>query len=226
MGDLSQFIGKQVEVVVSGDKKCYGTIVDTGSDIIVVYNGETFLYIPVVHVQKIKLWSPRILAELQHAVDVPTDPPIDLESEKISYRKILMHARGRFVAIYVTGDKSIHGYLTSIMNNYFVFYSPVYKTMYVTLDHMKWLEPYSQNLTPYSLSNTLLPVNPAPLPLSRTFEEQCGKLVGNLVVFDLGDDQDKIGLVQHVQNNIIEVVIANGEKRYLNVRHLKTVHIP
>ncbi|MGZ4032878.1 MAG: DUF6897 domain-containing protein, partial [Tumebacillaceae bacterium] len=64
MGDLSQFIGKQVEVVVSGDKKCYGTIVDTGSDIIVVYNGETFLYIPVVHVQKIKLWSPRILAEL------------------------------------------------------------------------------------------------------------------------------------------------------------------
>jgi len=222
MGDLARFLDKQIEAVVSGGKRCKGRMVDCGLDLLVLDTGDKFLYLPLVHVQKIShLTVPPEPAEVSCR-----EVPIDLQTETISYRKILMHARGRFLEIYVSGDKSLHGYLTSVMNNYFVFYSPVYKTMYITLDHVKWLEPYPERHTPYSLDSSQLPVNPAQLPLSRTFDEQCRKLVGQLAVFDQGADPDKIGLVRSVENSLIELVTATGGTRYLNIRHLKTVHLP
>ena len=95
----------------------------------------------------------------------PSTKPI--ETEAISYRKILMTAKGMFVKVYVTENKSIHGYISSIMNDYFIFYSPAYKAMFVSMDHLKYLIPYPPITTPYSLDN--LPLNPPPSPSVRKY---------------------------------------------------------
>ena len=113
-----------------------------------------FLYIPIVHIQKLK---ETILDKEDPSYQPPSERPI--ETDPISFRKALMIAKGLFVQVYVTGNKSIHGYLTSIMNDYFVFHSPVYKTMFIAMNHVKWLIPYPANATPYSL-NENLPLSP------------------------------------------------------------------
>ena len=51
-------------------------------------------------------------------------------------------------------------HITGIMNNYFVFQSPVYKTMYISLNHLKWLIPYAQNDKPYGLDNHTITLQP------------------------------------------------------------------
>lgn len=51
-------------------------------------------------------------------------------------------------------------------------------------------------------------------------------MIGKLVVFDLGDQEGEIGFQAALENNVIEMINANGEKRYWNLRHLKSIHLP
>ncbi|TDF95030.1 DUF2642 domain-containing protein [Paenibacillus piri] len=219
MSALRQFINKDVEVEISGKQFIKGKVIDVGSDLIVLFHEQRFYYIPIVHIQNVKLSY-----YLHEDPDMVPVEPIDYQTDSLSFRKILQNAKGSFVEINMTGNKAIHGYLTSIMNDYFVFYSPVYKAMFISMNHLKWLIPYRPGLAPYSLSNySLQPIN---FPLSRTFEDQCKKMEGQLVVFDLGDNSNKIGLLQKADYPIIELVNANGDIICWNVQHLKTVHRP
>lgn len=221
MSVLRQYVQQHVEVEISGGHYCRGKIVELGLDLIVLADEKQFYYIPLVHVQYVRQACPPVAeAEL-----VAADPTIDYEEENLSYRKILNNAKGRFVKMYVSGI-TIHGYLTSIMNDYFVFYSPVHKAMFVSMNHLKWLIPYDAGHTPYTLDNQSLPVQPLTISLSRTFEEQCKKLAGQVVVLDLGDHPQKIGLLQKVDNQIVELVNAEGEKVCWGLQHIKTVCIP
>jgi hypothetical protein len=220
MSDLRQLVGKQVKVEISGKNSCKGILIDLGLDILVLYNGQQYLYIPLVHVQHLEFDS-----SPDEEIENPNQVPFGHQTESISYRKILEHAQGRFVEIYVTGNKSIHGYITSLMDDYFVFYSPVYKTMYISLNHLKWLIPYQSNVVPYSIQS--LPFHPSPVTLSRTVKEICKKFKGKLVIFDLGDHPNKTGLLNKMDtnNHMIELVIANGETIYWNLQHLKTISL-
>lgn len=219
---LQPFVGQQVIVEISGNNICNGKLIDLGLDIMVMVYEQQFYYIPLVHVQNVKLNS-----ESRTGTDIlSNETPIDYLADSLSFRKILNTAKGRFVEIYVTGNKTIHGYLTSIMNDYIVFYSPVYKTMYVSMNHLKWLIPYRSNVTPYSLDNQFLPMNAINIALSRTFEEQCKKLEGKIVVFDLGENTNKIGLLQKADNDFIQLINASGDKVFWNLQHLKTVFTP
>ncbi|NNU94821.1 DUF2642 domain-containing protein [Geobacillus sp. NFOSA3] len=221
MNHLHSLIGKQVELELSGKAMLQGILVDIGLDIIVIYNGKEYLYIPHLHIHNIRL-SANPDTELS---DSTPELPFD-EDDMISYRKTLNNAKGRFVEIYVTGNKSIHGYVTAVLNDYFVFYSPLYKTMFISLNHLKWLTPYQTNITPYTLGNEVLPVKPTNIPLQRSLEEQLKKFEGKLIVFDLGDHPMKIGLLKQVKNNIIELVTASGESVFWKIIHVKTVHLP
>ncbi|MDQ6595886.1 DUF2642 domain-containing protein [Bacillus salipaludis] len=224
MNDFNELLGKTIEVEISGGSFHIGVLVDSGLDIIVIYDGRTqsFLYIPVVHIQRLK----EIVIEEYYFEGPPSEKPIELETQSISFRKILNNAKGRFVQVYVTGNKSIHGYLTSILNDYFVFHSPAYKTMFISMQHVKWLIPYPENATPYNLSKESIPLIPAAAPLARTFEEQMKKLENQMVILDGGDHPEKIGLLQKVRNNKMTIVTAERETVYRNLEHIKTIQLP
>lgn len=221
MSDLKNLMGKQVCLKISGEDQFFGILTDLGQDILVLYNGEYFLYIPLLHVHRISRNN-----DMNSHVEKPSVSSIEEDVESISYRKMLTNAKGTFSEIYVTGNVSFHGYITSVLNDYFAFYSPVYKMMYISLNHLKWLIPYNQNTTPYTLSNEHLPVNPPNIPLLRSFEDQLQKLTGRLVVFDVGENPLKIGLLNKVNNNFVELVVASGDIVYLKINHIKSVQIP
>lgn len=224
MKNIQSLIGQKVELEVSGRTIFQGILVDVGQDIIVLFNGKDYFYIPFLHVHSVRA-NPLIELEFNEAQEMVVSP-INEDQSAISYRKTLTNAKGRFVEIFVTGNKSVHGYVTNVLNDYFVFYSPVYKTMYISLNHLKWLTPYQSNVTPYTLGNEELPVKPVNTPLQRSLEEQLKKIEGNLVVFDLGDHPLKIGLLKQVQNNIVQLITASGETIYWKIPHLKSIHMP
>jgi len=221
--DFVDLIGKNIEVEISRDIFLRGTLLDSGLDIIVMYDDKDkhFLYVPFVHVQTLKETN---LDDEGFEYHPPSERPI--ETEVISFRKVLMIAKGLFVQVYVTGNKSIHGYLTSIMNDYFVFHSPVYKTMFIAMKHVKWLIPYPPNATPYSLNNENLPLKPISIPLARSFDEQLKKFENQLVIIDGGENPDQIGLLQKVRNNKVALITAEREMVYRNIEHIKTIQLP
>ncbi|MCH1626250.1 DUF2642 domain-containing protein [Fredinandcohnia quinoae] len=221
MKHLSHYVGEQIEVEISGHKQITGILIEIGTDIIVMYTKEgDFYYIPILHIQKVKI--PKI-NETEEIIN-PGNTPINTHTDEISLRKIVNNAKGLFVEIFVTSKNSIHGYVTNLMNDYIVFYSPVFKTMFIPFHHLKWLIPYNPNQTPYGLDRQNFPVNPSRITLARTFEEQIKKLQGQMVVYDLGEDKDKIGQLKNIENNVIELVTAREESVFINTRHIKTLH--
>ena len=54
--DFVDLIGKNIEVEISGGSFHKGILLDSGLDIIVMYDGRNqhFLYIPFVHIQRLK----------------------------------------------------------------------------------------------------------------------------------------------------------------------------
>jgi len=224
MNEFSDLMGKNIEIEISGGNYYSGILVDSGLDIIVLYEGRTgsFLYIPSVHIQRMKETK---IEENSIYYEPPSEKPLETESQGISFRRMLTNAKGRFVEVYVTGNQSIHGYLTSIMNDYFVFYSPVYKTVFISMNHVKWLIPYPENATPYSLERQSLPVNPVKIPLARSFDEQCKKLENQLVVIDGGNSSGKIGLLQKAINKKLILITAERETVYRNLEHVKTIYL-
>lgn len=221
MNLLDHYLNTHVMVELAGKQKFTGLLVDYGLDVLVLYNGVVYRYIPLVQLHNI-----RPNPQIEQQIVLSGLNPMENQTENISLRNILSNAKGMFVEIYVSGNQTIHGYVTSMLTNYFVFYSPVYKTMFVALNHLKWLTPYNQSTTPYSLGKEHLPVHPAKLILPRTFEEQLKKLEGKLVIFDIGDHPHKIGLLQKVESNMVEIVTGEGEIISWNVQHLKAVYLP
>jgi hypothetical protein len=220
--DFVDLIGKKIDIEISGGICHRGMLLDAGLDIIVIFNGISFLYIPTVHIQRLREFNK--VDDDSNYYEPSSEKPI--ETDAISFRKALTVAKGLFVQVYVTGNKSIHGYLTSIMNDYLVFHSPLYKTMYLSMKHVKWLIPYPPNTTPYSLDNGKFSLNPSPTPLSRSFYDQLKRFENQLVILDGGDHSEKIGLLQKILNKHITLITAEGETVYRNLEHIKILQLP
>lgn len=220
--EIKSLVGKEVNVEISGNTYFTGILIDIGLDLCVIYNGQQFLYIPLMH-----LHNMRENKELKKSTSSNYVVPVhDSPETGLSYRKTLNNAKGKFLEIFVTGNRSIHGYITNVLNDYIAFYSPVYKTIMISMQHLKWFTPYNSQLTPYTLNSESLPVVPSSTPLARSFDEQLLKYQGQLVVFDLGDHPDKVGLLKNINNNIVQLISAGGESIFWKQFHLKTVHLP
>lgn len=220
MKPLRSMIGKPVEVELSGCKMLLrGEFIDMGSDVLVIFSGAKYVYMPVHHLQHLRLTE-----DWENPQMESPDSKIDLTD--ISYRKMLMNSRGIFTEIYLGGPHTLHGYVTSIMNDFFVYHSPLHQTVYIPVNHVKYLIPYPPNLTPYSLGQEHFPVQPSTMTLSRTLDGQLKKLQGHLVVFDLGEHPHKSGLLKSVTDKIIQLVQANGSDLFLHTDHIKSVHLP
>ncbi|MFF2483737.1 DUF2642 domain-containing protein [Paenibacillus sp. NPDC058071] len=225
MKNRHPLLDRQVELEISGKASpIRGKLIEWGQDILVLHNGTQFLYIPLIHLQQLRLSEQEV--EAAEAANATPELPFEAFNDPVSYRKILMNAKGMFSEIYITGNQSIHGYVTTVMNDFFVFYSPVYHTVIISLHHMKYLIPYNPNVTPYTLTPEQFPLKPSPLTLARTFDQQLRKLIGEFVVLDLGENPNKTGVLKNVDQSLIELATASGNAVYLHFDHVKTVHVP
>ncbi|MBW5445057.1 DUF2642 domain-containing protein [Cohnella sp. CFH 77786] len=218
---MEMYLKHPVKLIVSGSRApVKGILIDLGNDILVLHNGAQFLYVPLVHLQQLT----RCPAS-ESNFGSPPEPPLEGAAD-LSYRKVLMNAKGMFSEVYITGNQSVHGYVTSIMNDFFVFYSPMYRSLYVSMRHLKTLIPYDDQTTPYALEQEKFPVNPTTASLARTFDQQLKKFEGEFIVLDLGEQPGKIGLLKSVSGNLLELVTADGASTFIHLDHVKTIHKP
>jgi len=149
-----------------------------------------------------------------------------VSNKDLTLTNILSHAKGIHVEISVTKNLALHGVITSVMNDYFVFESPIYKTMFISTKHLKWLVPYSKDQFSYGLSeNEFLSLSAIKnQSLNNTFESQMYQLRNQLVVLNLGKDFSHIGRVINVNDQIVEIQNGKSISTYFNLSHIQTVH--
>lgn len=217
---IKSLIKEIVKIEVSGKKWISGTVIDLGSDIIVLFNGVDFMYIPLEHIQKLEI-DRHNEEDIQGPLE---DPTIHAEgkNDELSIKETLTQAKGRNVEVYVTDNQSLYGQITEIKDDYFVFYSPIYKTMYIPIKHLKWLIPYAQNESLYgaeSVTNTSSEV------FESTFKNQIAKFTNKIVVLNIGGIKSHIGKINNIDEQIMEIQKARTGTILLNIEHLKTLHL-
>lgn len=218
MNYLVSMVGKTVELDIAGSTKRTGILIDFGTDVVVIYDGNNYFYIPGGHIRHVR----------QSPVSIPNLHESDhehVQSENdLTYHKILLESQSMLCQISLSKTFSIFGYVTHVHQDYFVFSSPVHHTLFIPNFHLKWLIPYPDAVSPYprpqhSHSTQSLPFKPA-----RTFEEQMKRMIGNFVAFDLGVNPEMVGYLQNVRNQTAELVSANQKRYYWNLHHIKTAH--
>jgi len=218
---MNPYLNQPVLVCLSGyPAPLKGRLIDIGSDVIVLYNGTSYLYVPLKHLQYLTQCPSN-----ETDFDLGGAPEPDPIAE-LSYRKALSHARGTFLELFLSGRQPVHGYITSIMNDFFLFHSPMYKELYISMNHLKVLIPYGPGMTPYALKRENFPVMPSTSSLARTFEQQLRKAEGQFVVLDLGDSPGKNGVLQSVRDGLVEMVTADGSRAFLHLDHVQSMHRP
>ncbi|ENQ3105985.1 hypothetical protein SAMN04488168_113101 [Bacillus sp. 491mf] len=223
---LQKYMNQPVQVLLSGDLPFEGIMIDKGSDIIVLYDGEKYMYISSLHIQHLTPFTE--CPDFENLTIPESLLPQDILSTEstISLRKTLQVAKGQFIELALSYEHFLHGYVTHIMNDYFVFLSPVYQTLYVPFHHVKYLVPYKDAETPYGLEKERLSPTSSKLTLARTFSEQMKKLKQHIVLLDLGIQTYKIGKLTEVTDSQIELITARNQHFHFNLHHIKTVHFP
>ena len=215
MNSLRSYIGQIIEVEISSKKKIVGKLLELGSDLIVLFNGQKYVYVPIVHLLSVSKGE-SLDTEYTNKETAP------FEGKQLSLKQILTNASGIFVELYLTGNHTVHGYIQKVQGDYIVFDSPAFKKLYIPIAHLKWVIPYL-NQTPYQIKTGQQLIS-SDESFAQTFEEQMKKMLGKIVLFDLGKDSEKIGILNRVENILVELVTGNGKTIYLNMAHLKSMH--
>lgn len=220
---MDRNFGKEIiGLEISGGKFLKGSIIEMSNDIVVLFDGNDYLYIPFNHVQNLTL-----IKNYQDTMNEPSEPSLldtDTDKKELTFPNILTQAQGIYTEIYVTGKTPIHGYISNIMNDYIVVQSPIYSSIYIASTHIKWLIPYYTNQTPYGLTEKVFTIKPYNELLPSTFAAQIEKMRDKLVVINLGEKENYIGKINNVKGPIVEIQTARTNQSYLNLSHIQTIH--
>lgn len=222
MRELCRVLHKYVEVELCDYMVRRGKLIDYGPDLAVLYGNKQYCFISITHMRRV---SERPSYNGNHEDKVCHEKLMKDHRDIVTYRSVLQHVKGRFVEIGVEGNKCIHGYLTGVMKDYVVIDSPVYKVLFISLDELVWLVPYPEDILPYSLSYPAMQFHPISISFPHSFIELCKRLVGDLVVFDLGDHPDKVGVLVYAGSKEIKLINAGGDQVNWQWKDLKMVNI-
>ncbi|MFE6166267.1 DUF2642 domain-containing protein [Viridibacillus arvi] len=219
---FQNFANEIVKLELSGKKHHIGNIIELGNDLIVLFNGTDYIYIPFDHILNLAIDK-----DNKDAISEPLESPSIISKENkndLTLSQVLTQAQGMFVEIYITNNQPLQGYISQIKDDYFVFHSPIYKTMIIATKHLKWLIPYSHNQRPYGLSDIDFSIQPFKEPLLNTLKEEVKKKQNQLVVFNLGEKNHHIGKIKNINGQVVEVETARNVSTFLNLLHIKTIH--
>lgn len=210
------------KIEISGGKFLRGSIIDFSKEIVVLFDGNDYLYIPVTHVKNLTISN-----DDEDSVSKPTNPPYinSKSTETLTLKTILSRAQGIYVELYVTGKVPIQGYISNIMDDYIIFESPLYKTMYISLNHLKWLIPYTSNQNPYGLTKEDFPIDQYSVQLPQTLDNLVKKIKDELVIINLGEKSHQIGKIIDFSNNYVEILTTRSVPYYINIYHIQTLSI-
>lgn len=204
-----------IELELSGGKVLRGNVIEKSAEIIVLFDGEQYMYILTDHIQQMQLVDTN-----DDMFQQPTNQVIAQPSSELSLANILTQAIGKQLEIYVTGNQSLYGTILEIKTDYIVFYTPIYKTIYISTKHLKWLVPYLQPFQLYGLASIDVPES---LVVANTLRQQIAMMKDQLIIINNGEKWSYIGKLVQVKERMIELRTAKSTV-FVNIDHIKTVH--
>lgn len=217
-----QYLDKEIiKIEIPGKKTLKGIIVEVGSDVFVLFDGKDYFYIPIAHIHQFQIDYVN-----EDGISMPSETTglLNKTQDELTFERVLALAVDIYSEIYVTGNQSLHGYISNIMSDYFVFQSPVYKTMYIGIEHLKWLIPYNHTEKPYGLSKQDFTIQSIPQEFPNTFQMQIETMKDKFVVFNLGEKENHSGSVRAIKGQFVELQTARANANFLNLLHIKTIH--
>ncbi|MEK4423779.1 DUF2642 domain-containing protein [Solibacillus sp. FSL K6-1523] len=222
---LQDFDKEIVEMEITGKRVLKGKIIDNSSEMVVLFDGKEFLYIPVCHIHEIKTdYSNE--DSLKIPASFAQDKIFNGTKEEMTLLKVLAKAVGIYLEIHVLNNQPLHGYISNILQDYIVFQSPIYKKMFIPIQHLKIIVPYNQNQKPYTLSNDDFAINACNETFLSTFEAQIGTLKNKLTVLNIGEKHNFTGLICEIKGTLIALQTARENIIHYNIQHIKTIHLP
>ncbi|MEL3961515.1 DUF2642 domain-containing protein [Lysinibacillus endophyticus] len=218
---FNQFKKEIVKVDLVGKSDFRGTLIESNDEIIVLFDGDDFVYIPMNHVDNIS-----VVQDEMDTIQRPSILPTYLngnDEKVLTFDEMLNLAKGFYTEIYFANRQPIHGIIYNVMSDYFIFHSPIYKTLYISKQHLKWFIPFLDQQRPFDLTDKELK-NRSKTTFEASFERQIEKMKNKLVVFNLGEQSHHIGKLVNMNNKMIEIRTARGNTILLNLEHIKSMH--
>ncbi|GAB6182032.1 hypothetical protein JCM14036_33510 [Desulfotomaculum defluvii] len=219
MDFLTDNIGKHMIIELAG-KTQEGILVDCGLDIAVLFNGQNYVYLPVAHIRHLRLC-------IFNNLDPPNTiiGPINVSTDRISYRQILERAKGLFIEIAVVGDHLIYGYIKEVFIDYLVFFSPVYNTILVPFEHLKWLCLLNSDQTYYTLNVQDINKGTISFNTAPTFKEQFQHIIGRIIQINMENSPYNSGLLKDITGEFINLITAKEERVFINIKHIQLIQL-
>ncbi|KGR78322.1 hypothetical protein [Ureibacillus manganicus] len=210
-----------VEVILAGDVLVKGKIIDQSSEILVLYTGKEYLYISFEHIQNIS--TAQQVEDIQSPITKPeyfTDDAL----KELSLSDVLTQAIGMYTEVNVMNRQPLHGVIVNVMKDYFVFHSPIYKTMYISTKHLKWIIPHTEEIHPYGLTKEQFYSITPNHKLADQFDLLIKSKINKLVVINLGFKGNHTGLIKNLLGKMVEVQTGENSHVFLNIEHIKVIH--
>lgn len=222
--NIFQHLQKEIVVVeISGGKMINGSVVDSSDELIVLYDKNLFYYVPFEHIH-----SFYIDAVNENNIQSPSELPtfISKVNQDLTLKNILTLAKGMHVEIMVSKNEPLHGVITAIKDDYFVFESPIYKRMFIAQNHLKWLIPHLHQfpfgLNEYEFHHYLAKNDEA---YQDTFAAQIAGLQNQFVILNLGKNFSHIGKLKNINHPLISIEDGKSKLTYFNLSHIQILQL-
>lgn len=195
-----------------------GKLIDVGTDFLVLYTDAEYLYVVYSHVQEIRASS--------NPEEVQSSPPLPLpaKSEQMSTKEIFVNASGKLIKVLLLGGTTLYGYITHVFEDYLAFQSLLYGEILIAIHHIKGIMLPTSETSPLP-DKIKIPKLKTDVQEIGTLSDRLKKLTGKIVVFNLGASSSKMGKLLHVDQYAVQFIDLTGVKAYLNLQHVKTVHL-
>ncbi|MED3661552.1 hypothetical protein NST62_07250 [Ureibacillus sp. FSL K6-8385] len=222
--DIFQNLKKEIVAIeVSGGKLLNGCIVDSSDELIVLYVKNKFVYVPFEHIH-----SFYIDTENENNLQSPSEIPafISKGNENLTLKNILSLATGIHAELMVAKNEPLHGVITKVLDDYIVFESPVYKSMFIAQRHLKWLIPHFHQF-PYGLNEQefLHLSSKNSTTFQNTFASQIANLANQFVILNLGKNFSHIGRIKNVNHQLITIENGKSILTYFNLSHIQILQL-
>ncbi|MFC4811362.1 hypothetical protein [Paenibacillus sp. GCM10023250] len=215
-----KWIGMRVSADMTGKRSVEGIVIEAGADLLVMHDGERFVYMPLAHVQRVREAPVGEEAEAQA-------PAPAYRGEVASMERMLKAAEGRYVELQV-GGSVLEGFVTAVRPDYLQIYTPLYPGLSIALKHVKWLVPHPAAYDPYpgaAIGASAKAVAGRQQP-AESFREQVKLAEGRLALINVGGPAEIAGMVRQAGRGMVEIGDAGGESAYYMLDHLKSLYVP
>jgi hypothetical protein len=214
---FNPYVGKPVEIEVTGDRRMVGLLIEVGPDHMVVYKEAKYIYLPFRHVHHLR-GAP--VTDDQAVLAAP-EQPVETNGSH-TFAHLLRLSMAGLVELYLGDNLPLFGKIIDTKDDYILLDTVRHRHTYIPIFHIKWFSPCPAFPFPDDESREA-PVLPSP---ALKWHDLLNFLAGRVVVLNLGAREEQIGLLQTFDSGVAEMVSPDSTTRCWNTDHIKSVHFP